>query len=205
MLYFYEFIFNITMDKSKKMPLLKKEMCELLHVICNSLDTAIVNEITTSINKTLEDTIEKLDDPLNKDQITRLEYDYKMKLETILRDTYKNTLIDALNRVYDICVNGDVDGFVYEDRRYLMTTRDMQKIKEAHRNKPSWSIVRPIYKKIFDNIYIDIHPDTELRSKGDLEDVSYKAVNCKTVRRKNAFNATRKKWVTYIKNVVGYK
>lgn len=190
------------MDKGKKMTLLKKEMCELLHVICNSLDTAIVNEITTSVNKTLENTIEKLDDPLNKEQITRLESEYKARLEMILRDTYKNTLITALNRAYDICVNSNVEGFVYEDRRYLMTTRDMQKIKEAHRNKSSWSIVKPIYKQIFNELYVDIDPETDLRSKGDLENVSYKAVNCKTVRRKNAFNATRKKWFTYIKNMV---
>jgi len=191
------------MDKGKKMTLLKKEMCELIHVICSgSLDPSIVNEITTSINKTLEESIKKLENPLNEIQIKTLESDYKIRLEMILRDTYKSTIVESLKRVYDICFNSDI-GFVYEDSRYLMTTRDMQKIKEAHLNSPMWSIVKPLYKKIFNNLYVDIDPDTDLKSNGDLEDVSYTAVNCKTVRRKNTFNSTRKKWVTYIKNMTG--
>jgi len=33
------------MDKGKKMRLLKKEMCELMYVICNPLDNNIVIEI----------------------------------------------------------------------------------------------------------------------------------------------------------------
>jgi len=134
-----------------------------------------------------------------------LEADYALKLEMALKDTYTSSLVESLNKAYEICVNSDVVGFVYEDGRYLMTSRDMQKIKEAHRNNPSWSIVKPIYKKIFDDLYLDIDPETDLRSNGDLEDISYPAVNCKTVRRKNAFNTTRKKWVSYFQNMTGYK
>lgn len=192
------------MDKGKKMTLLKKEMCELMHVICSgSLDQSISNEITTSVNKTLENSITKLENPLNEAQIKTLESEYKARLDRTLKNTYIQTLIDSLNRAYTICFNSDVVGFVYEDSRYLMTTRDMQKIKEAHRNSPTWSIVKPIYKKIFNNLYLDIDPETELKSNGDLEDVSYKAINCKTVRRRNAMNNTRKKWFTYIKNMTG--
>ena len=116
------------------------------------------------------------------------------------------SLTDALEQVYKKITSSDVE--VFEDSRYLLTTRDMQKIKEVHYDTPTWKIVKPFYKNIFHDLYVDIHPDTSTLSNGPMEDVSYKKVNCTLKipfksRIQHKSKSTRKKMMSYIKKWTG--
>jgi hypothetical protein len=182
------------MDRRKKMVQLKKRMCELVYIVCNPMNK--MKELESSIEKD----VNKYKSDIVEPEIAELKKVYKNAVERMITKGYEKTLTDALNEIYTTITS---DVVVFEDSRYLLTTRDMQKIKEAHYGKPTWVFVYPIYKNIFDDLYVDIHPDTSTLSNGDLENVSYSSVNCKTVRRKNEFNTTRKKWFDYIKNATG--
>ena len=123
-------------------------------------------------------------------------------LHIVFESQDNKTLVNALNQIYRNITNYDIVE-LFEDSRYLLTTSEMQTIKEIHYNKPTWKVVYPIYKNIFADLYADIDPDTSTLNDGAIENMYYPPVNCKTVKHKTARNSTRKNWKTYIKKFTG--
>lgn len=63
----------------------------------------------------------------------------------------------------------------FEWSRCLVSTRTMQLIKESHFNSPRWSYVKTMYGELFNALYVDILPDTDvIHSAGSVEDLPCK-------------------------------
>jgi hypothetical protein len=95
---------------------------------------------------------------------------YTSKNEFILT----KSMIDLKNSITE---NKSV--LVFEDSRYLLNSRELQKIKEIHYRKPSWTIIKPHYTEIFTDLYHDLDPNTDDMSNRELEDIHY-TFKCKT-------------------------
>lgn len=100
---------------------------------------------------------------------------------TILLSSNKTDITKAFKRlmclltgqcVCDICKTWDTNVFLlFEFGRCLVPPRFMQLVKERHYNTKRWNYVLPLYMELFNTIYEDISPDTEvIHSSGDMED-----------------------------------
>lgn len=137
-----------------------------------------------------------------KTKMANLKIEMCRLLHIIFESKNNSTLVKALKKVYYNIGRADIiENF--EDSRYLLKTSEMQLIKEIHYNKPTWTVVYPIYKKIFVDLYVDIDPDTTTLNDGAVENMHYPEVTCKTIKHKTPRNSTRKKWNNYIKNFTG--
>ena len=93
------------------------------------------------------------------------------QLTIIFKSTRKHELIRAFKELYSI-VSGDISSiiFVFETSRSLLSTRDMQKIKEIHQPTHRWSYIHPYYSMLYTDLYKDLDPNGPVISNGKLED-----------------------------------
>jgi hypothetical protein len=108
---------------------------------------------------------------LEKKAVQRVDF----LLKIISTSTQKKELVDALKEVYCIVFGSCVDlkgvDLVYEWSRCMLSSRDMQKIKEAHCDTSRWVYVKPLYAALYTDLYRDLDPETGRISNGELEDI----------------------------------
>ena len=76
-----------------------------------------------------------------------------------------------MKRLYRIATGEESTSvFVYEMGRFLVTSRDMQKIKEIHAKTARWTYMKPLYAMLYNDLYVDLSPDEDVLSNGELED-----------------------------------
>jgi hypothetical protein len=57
--------------------------------------------------------------------------------------------------------------FGFEMSRCLIPTRALQLIKQRHMSTPRWTIIAPWYAHLFNTLYQDIHPSTDVIAESD--------------------------------------
>jgi hypothetical protein len=108
-----------------------------------------------------------------KDKITKL-------LKIVFTSTKKHDLINAMHDIYDFAMGDKIYGGIgFEDSRYLVTTRDLQKIKETHYGKSTWNYVKKHYEFLYVDLFKDLNPNDSVISNGNYED-GYTLIKTKT-------------------------
>ena len=93
-------------------------------------------------------------------------------LHVIYTATHKSELLEAFKELYQLATGSDFTGiFVFEMGRFIVTTRDMQKIKEKHAKTRRWTYVKPLYSMLYKDLYVDLDPESGVMSNGELEDI----------------------------------
>ena len=99
-----------------------------------------------------------------KDKIAKL-------LTIVFTSNIKHKLITAMHDIYYFAMGDKIYGGVsFEGSRYLVTTRDLQKIKETHYGKPTWKYVKKYYEFLYVDLYKDLNPNDSVISNGNYED-----------------------------------
>ena len=65
------------------------------------------------------------------------------------------SVISSMNELYSIAC---VQNMGYEDRRYIITTHDMQLLRKCTR----WNLIKQTYHKLFQEMYIDLDPSKSI-------------------------------------------
>jgi len=100
----------------------------------------------------------------------------KELLYIVLSSTQVDELSNSMHKIYEIATGNLIsEPITFEDSRYLLTTRELQKIKETHYGKPTWSAVKKYYNYLFVDLYKDLNPSVEVISNGSMED-GYKLI-----------------------------
>jgi len=76
-----------------------------------------------------------------------------------------------MHDIYYFAIGDKISGGVsFEGSRYLVTTRDLQKIKETHYGKSTWKYVKKYYEFLYIDLYKDLNPHDGVISNGNYED-----------------------------------
>ena len=106
---------------------------------------------------------------LGKQQIKKL-------LAIVFISKSLSELSNTMQEIYEIALGNRIsEVIVYEDSRYLLTTRELQKIKEVHYGQPTWNAVKKYYEMLFLDLFNDLNPKNGVISNGSMEN-KYKLV-----------------------------